>query len=287
MVYTDGTAMVADTIEELEIFAHKCGLFVFNDHRRRPHYTVDKATLPTVLAHGAKRVSPLRMNGLANAMAKKREHWYEGATDDAIMDKVKKYAPYFQGHEIPYLGQIMTADEMFVLTSEMFKDLRDGKPVTGFKLPKVLPLNPRRDPPTDSEVLADLKNKIDMGVDLLKDEDTKEEKDEKRVEDITRRMGELQAQFDELQQKITFKALRDLEKSMDDAKALVESFEVGAADSKDALKNFTMLKGKYEKIKTDFPLSFEEYSRRKALRDTPAPIYPGPDILVPLKEEDL
>lgn len=228
MVYTDGTALVADTIEELHAFAQKCGVFTFYDHRRRPHYVVDrKISLPTVMAHGAKRVKNSELVKLSNAMAKKREAWYVGATDEEIREKIRVYAPWHPKEMIFYEGQEMTQAEMFEIWFQMFKDLQDGKNVSAYKLPKVMPLNPRKDPPTDREILADLYAKIEHGKQLKAEEEAKpvaEEgvliapedllkyQDPKRLVFIAERMQELYDDYDPLEvviQKDAIAAIQD------------------------------------------------------------------------------
>lgn len=56
MVYTDGTHLVADTLEELHEFAAKIGLRPewFQDHPRHPHYdTISEGKRRKALKSGA------------------------------------------------------------------------------------------------------------------------------------------------------------------------------------------------------------------------------------------
>lgn len=198
MVYTDGQALVADTIEELHKFAQRCGVFTFADHRRRPHYVFARTSLPTVMAHGAKRIKTSELVKKANAMAKLRELWYMKATDEEIMERIRKYAP-FQPHEmIYYEGQEFTQEEMFEIMFNMYKDMREGKDVSGYKLPKVLPLSPRKDPPSTREKMANLYNLIQQGKQIQTEEEAKETPDKDRLEKIKARVEELSNEYDDL-----------------------------------------------------------------------------------------
>lgn len=245
MVYTDGEALVADTIEELQAFATKAGVFVFNDHRRRPHFILDKYSLPTVLAHGAKRVKTSDLVKKSQAMAKKREQWYLEATDDQIRERVRLYAPFPPGDAIYYEGKEFTQEEMFDVYSQMFIDMRENPSKAAdypkmYKLPSVLPLQPRKDPPTDRERLADLYNLIEEGKRRVREEEAKPEhdpnaaatqdakmiRDQKRIDDINGRIKGLQEEYDVLEVKVRKAAIADLDVKYEAAMKHLETFEI-------------------------------------------------------------
>ena len=163
MVYTTGGVIVADTLEELHAFARKTGVFNYVNNKKGPFYQLDKMNKSTVVAHGAKFVSVFQAERIAKAAIKKEEQWYKTATDEEIYEKVKKYAPYKRDEEVHYQGQMCTQEEMFTITTEMFKDLRDGYPTSGYGLPKKLPPFPRQDPPTYEETLKQLADDILQG----------------------------------------------------------------------------------------------------------------------------
>lgn len=256
MVYTDGNALVADTIEELHTFAPKAGVFTFYDHRRRPHYLVDKTSLPTVMAHGAKRVSPKKLHELSNAMARKRELWYVEATDEQLREKIQKYAPFQQGESIFYEGQNFTQAEMFEIMFNMYKDMQaDPKKADAvakrYKLPSVLPLQPRKDPPTDREVLADLYNKIEYGKTLLLDEEAKAEKNLDYITDIKVRMDELYKEYDPLQIKVQQDAIDELKVAIEAAHAEVEALgkiDVSIQEHREKVSKHSTLKTQLEAL---------------------------------------
>lgn len=244
MVYTDGTALVGDTVEELHTFAQKAGVFTFYDHRRRPHYIVNKTELPTVMAHGAKRVKTSALATLSNTMAKKRDLWWKDATDEQLREKIQTYAPWKRGEMIYYEGQEFTQQEMFDIWFAMFKDLQEGKDVSAYKLPKVLPLNPRRDPPTDRDILADLYNKIDAGKDILKKEYEAAERNDERIEMVKAKMAELQDEYDPLELKVQKDAIAELEaafrKTDDEYRIIEDTHSEEAKAKRTALSNMNV-----------------------------------------------
>jgi hypothetical protein len=249
MVYTDGKALVADTIEELHAFAQKCGVFHFLDHRRRPHYIVQKESRATVAAHGAKYVKTSELVKKSNAMAKRREEWYKTATDDEIRERIRKFAPFQADEKVYYEGQELTQAEMFEVMFLMYKDMQEGKDVSGYKLPKVLPLTPRKDPPTAREKVANLHNLILQGKTLLEQEEAKEAPDPARLTAIKDRLEELQAEHDDLEISVQASAIAELTEQVAKAKASVDALEdTTTAEARQALTKYSNLKAQLEAL---------------------------------------
>lgn len=249
MVYTDGKALVADTIEELHAFAQKCGVFHFLDHRRRPHYIFGKESRPTVDAHGAKWIKTSDLVKKANAMAKKREEWYMTATDDQIREKIRRYAPFQADEKVYYEGQELTQAEMFEVMFLMYKDMQAGKDVSAYKLPKVLPLTPRKDPPTAREKLANLHNLILQGQTLLEQEEAKEVPDPERLDAIKTRMAELQHEHDDLEISVQASAITELSEKVEKAKAAVEAHEdKTTAEARQDISKYSNLKSQLDAL---------------------------------------
>lgn len=260
MVYTDGTSLVADTIEELHTFAHKCGVFTFLDHRRRPHYIVEKTSLPTVKAHGVKWVSEQKLFELSNAMAKKRDNWFIGATDEQIRERVEKFAPFERGAMIYYEGQDFSQQEMFDIMFEMYKDMRQDPARAEeiskrYKLPKVLPLSPRVDPPTDRDNLAQLYNSIEQGKSHLKEIEAGENRDEEYIDKVKARIAELQAEHDTLELKVQQDAIEELTKQFDIAQTEVDNLgtiDVSNQEHRDKLSKRNNLRTQLEALTERF-----------------------------------